>query len=165
MNHRIMSYPSGASTGTIVAGTGVASVNTANLFYPTAVYFDSPSNSLVIANYGANNVVRWTLGANSWTLIGGSMNGSSGNTSALFAGPVGITMDPMGNIYVADMINTRIQLFLVGQSNATTIAGSTGVYGANSTLINRPYWVALDNQLNLYVSDTYNDRIQRFSRY
>ena len=71
----------------------------------------------------------------------------------------------MGNVYVADMSNHRMQLFVVGQSDGITIAGVTGISGANSTLLYRPYSVALDNQLNLYVSDTSNHRIQRFSRY
>jgi hypothetical protein len=74
-------------------------------------------------------------------------------------------MDPMGNIYIADTVNHRIQFFLSGQSNGTTIAGVTSVSGNNSTLIYYPYGVALDSQLNLYVVDTGNHRIQKFLRY
>jgi hypothetical protein len=66
----------------------------------------------------------------------------------------------MGNLYVADRDNHRIQFFLVGQSNGTTIAGITGISGTNSTLLNVPRSLALDNQLNLYVVDTSNHRIQ-----
>ena len=74
-------------------------------------------------------------------------------------------MDPMGKIYVADSANQRIQLFLAGQSTGITIAGISGVIGNSSTLLNYPFWPLLDNQLNLYVSDYLNFRVQKFNRY
>jgi DNA-binding beta-propeller fold protein YncE len=49
--------------------------------------------------------------------------------------------------------------------NGTTIAGVTGQSGISSTKLNQPYSVALDSQLNLYVADTGNNRIQTFLRY
>lgn len=54
---------------------------------------------------------------------------------------------------------------MIGQTVATTIAGVTSTSGSNSTLLNTPHAVRLDNQLNLYVTDTYNHRIQKFTRY
>jgi DNA-binding beta-propeller fold protein YncE len=71
----------------------------------------------------------------------------------------------MGNLYVADTGNNRIQLFLAGQTVATTIAGITGSPGSSSVQLNSPYSVRLDNQLNLYVADLTNNRIQKFLRY
>jgi len=76
-----------------------------------------------------------------------------------------VSLDPMGNIYVADMANHRIQVFLSGQSIGRTIAGITGINGPNATALNEPRWVTLDKQLNLYVSDTSNHRVQMFKRY
>lgn len=90
--------------------------------------------------------------------------GQSGVSSTLLNNPDGITLDPMGNLYVADANNHRIQLFLAGRWDAITIAGIFGISGSNSTLLNQPFWVILDNQLNLIVSDTSNNRVQkRFS--
>ena len=71
----------------------------------------------------------------------------------------------MGNIYVADRDNRRIQFFSMRQSNGTTVAGITGVTGANASLFNNPVSVVLDTQLNLYVSETTNHRVQKFIRY
>jgi hypothetical protein len=71
----------------------------------------------------------------------------------------------MGNVYVADRGNHRIQLFLTDQLVGTTIAGITGLHGPNSTMLDTPFSVALDSQLNLYVADTNNQRIQKFLRY
>lgn len=164
-NNRVMSYISGSLIGTVVAGGNGQGTSNIQLFQPTAIYFDSLSNGLVIVNFNSHNIVRWVLGANSWTLVAGSINGSLGSTSELLRYPMGLTFDPMGNLYVADRFNHRIQLFLNGQSNATTIAGVTGTSGSNSTLLRQPYALSLDNQLNLYVADTLNHRIQKFLRY
>ena len=125
--------------------------------------FDSSSSSFLIANYGAHTIVRWVLGATSWTLIAG-VPGSPGSTSEMLNSPLSVTLDYMQNMYVADSNNHRIQLFLAGQSNASTIAGVTGSAGNASNKFNLPYWAILDDQLNLFVSDTYNHRVQRFQR-
>ncbi|CAF4490181.1 unnamed protein product [Rotaria socialis] len=162
-NWRIMQYASGASTGTLVAGGNGLGTSTNQLATPTGIYFDSSSSSFVIANYLGHNIVRWVLGASNWTLITGSTIGISGNSSTMLYKPMGLTVDYIGNIYVADTFNHRIQLFLAGQSNGTTIAGITGVCGTDADKLCLPRAVALDSQLNIYVADTGNNRIQKFS--
>ncbi|CAF4125113.1 unnamed protein product [Adineta steineri] len=164
-NHRIMQYLLNASSGTVVAGGNGAGSGITQLAYPYGFTFDSSSNSLLIANAQNNNIVRWVLGASNWTLVIGSPTGLSGNTSTLLSQPIGITLDPLGNIYVADSGNHRIQFFVAGQSNGTTIAGVTGSPGISQNQLNYPCWVIVDNQLNLYVSDTSNNRVQFFSYY
>ncbi|CAF3716204.1 unnamed protein product [Rotaria sp. Silwood1] len=164
-NSRIMLYLSGASSGTVIAGGNGPGTNATQLKNPVGLYFDSLSNSLVIANHAACNILRWVIGETSWTLLAGSINGTVGNTSTLMNLPVDITFDPMGNMYVADRNNHRIQLFMVGQSDGITIAGVTGISGDNATLLNRPWSIKLDSQLNLYVADSNNHRIQKFLRY
>ncbi|CAF0930536.1 unnamed protein product [Adineta steineri] len=164
-NNRVMGYRPGNITGFVVAGNNGAGGNYTQLNGPIAIYFDSLTNSILIANFNRHNIVRWTLGANNWTLVVGSINGLPGSTSTLLFAPTGLTLDPMGNLYVADLANHRIQLFLNGEMNATTIAGKTGQLGNDSMSLNQPYTIALDNQLNLYVADNQNHRIQKFLRY
>ncbi|CAF1495050.1 unnamed protein product [Adineta steineri] len=160
-----MGYRPGNTTGFVVAGNNGAGGNYTQLNGPIAIYFDSLTNSVLIAIFNSHNIVRWTLGANNWTLVVGSINGLPGSTSTLLFTPTGLTLDPMGNLYVADLANHRIQLFLNGEMNATTIAGKTGQLGNDSMSLNQPYTIALDNQLNLYVADNHNHRIQKFLRY
>ncbi|CAF5162608.1 unnamed protein product, partial [Rotaria magnacalcarata] len=66
--------------------------------------------------------------------------------------------------YVADTNNHRVQLFLSGQFNGTTIAGVTAVSGSAVNKLNSPQSLTLDSNLNLYVADTSNNRIQYFQR-
>lgn len=160
-----MSYTLSTTVGTLVAGGNGAGNSNMQLNDPRGLYFDSPTNSLIIANRGTNNVIRWVIGASNWTLVAGNIDGSIGNDSIGFNNPWDVTLDPMGNIYVADRYNHRIQFFQAGQTNGTTIAGVTGLSGTSSTRLNEPLSIALDSQLNLYVADTQNNRIQKFTRY
>ena len=162
-NHRIVTYAKNATNGTVVFdGPGL---NTTQVSYPVGIYLDHLSNSLLIANFGANNVVRWIRMEDRWTLMVGDMNGIANSTSTTLRGPTDMILDPMGNMYVADRDNQRIQLFMSGEYVGKTIAGTTGVSGTNASLLKSAWCVKLDNQLNLYVADSSNHRIQKFLRY
>ena len=161
--HRIVSYPSGR----VVAGGNGAGAGSTQLYNPYGLIYDSISDSLLISNYDVSTLVRWVVGdSQSTSMIGNaSAPDGGGSTSLLLNRPVGVTMDPMGNIYVADSDNHRIQFFVAGQSNGTTLVGTTGVPGLAANQLNSPYWVEFDSQLNMYVSDTLNHRVQKFLRY
>jgi len=165
VNNRIMSYVLGNNSGTLLFGFNGGGNNNTQLSSPRGLHFDILTNSLVIANFGVNKIVRYVLGSSFWTLIAGDISGASGTTPALFRNPIEATLDPMGNLYVADRNNNRIQFFYAGQLNASTIAGITRVNGTNATTLAAPWSLRLDSQLNLYVADTYNHRIQKFLRY
>ena len=57
-NHRVMHYSFNASAGTVAAGGNGAGTNNTQLNYPIGMYFDTISNSLIIANYNSHNIVR-----------------------------------------------------------------------------------------------------------
>ena len=160
-----MRYTEGNNTGVLVAGGNGRGNNINQLNYPLAIYFESVSNSLIIANTGSHNIVRWRIGESNWTLITGNLNGSVGNSPSSFFNPYGLTVDPMGNLYVADTSNHRIQFFSLGQTEGRTIVGIANVAGYNPMLLAAPYGITFDNQLNLYVADTWAHRVQKFLRY
>lgn len=160
-----MSYPSGVRNGTLlIGGLGFGTIAT-QLCYPGGIYYDSFANNLVIANFGCHNIVRYVFGATNWTLVAGNINAIPGTDSASLYNPMDVTLDPMGNIYVADRANHRIQFFADGAVNGTTIAGMSGVSGNSTTTLTAPWGVGLDSQLNVYVADTLNHRVQKFLRY
>lgn len=149
-----MSY---SSRNTVVGGNGPG--NSSNqLNGPIGLLFD------FISNWKSHLVVRWNLADSHWTLLAGSP-GLYGRTPSLLREPAGLALDPMGNLYVADSVNSRVQLFKEGYTDGETIAGIPGVFAPNATTLSRPIWVQLDDQLNLYVSDFNNNRIQKFFRY
>ena len=164
-NHRIMSYAKGATSGTLLLGGQGIGTNNTQVSSPVGLYLDLFTNSLVITNYGAHNIVRYVLGTNSWSLIAGDINGIQGTIPTRLSYPTDAILDPMGSLYVADRDNNRIQFFYDNHFNGTTIAGITGVSNLNGTTLNGPRSLTLDNQLNLYVADANNNRIQKFFRY
>lgn len=164
-NHRIMQYLSGASSGTVIAGGNGPGRANNQLSNPCGFTYDPATDSLIIVNRDAHNIVRWVLGATSWTLLAGSASGNSGATSTLLSGPFHIKLDPFQNIYVVDIENHRIQFFYANQSVGITIAGVTSTPGVSANLLNRPHGLTLDSQLNLYVADFGNNRVQRFRRF
>lgn len=163
--YRIFQFQQNNLWGNIVAGGNGNGLNTNQLREPYAVYYDSLTNSLLIANAASHNIVRWVIGEKNWTLIMGTLTGSSGNSATRFWSPSDVMLDPMGNMYVVDRFNYRLQFFQVDKSNGTTIAGITGVRGINASLFYEPISMTLDSQLNLYVVDAGNHRIQKFMRY
>ena len=164
-NDRVMRYSEGNNTGVLVAGGNGRGNNTNQLSYPMGIYFESSSNSVLIANRFEHNIVRWRIGDSDWTLVAGNLNSTRGNSPSSLNNPHGLTVDPMGNLYVADTVNQRIQFFSVGETEGRTIAGITGVAGHNSMLLREPHAITFDNQLNLYVADTWANRVQKFLRY
>ena len=149
----------------VVAGGNGAGINRTQIWSPTGIYFDWISQSIYVASFNGHYILRWFLGGTSWVVAAGYGNGTAGSNSDALSSPRHVTIDPMGNMYVVDRGNHRIQFFKVGETVGTTIAGVTGVAGDNATLLNVPRSIRLDSQLNLYVVDAANDRIQKFVRY
>jgi sugar lactone lactonase YvrE len=82
---------------------------------------------------------------------------SSGSGDGQFLLPSGLTVDPTGNLYVADTSNHRIQVFDAG--GFKTKWGTNGVAPGQ---VRSPIGAAADGAGNVIVADTGNDRIQRF---
>jgi len=161
-----MSFKSIWSNGTVVlGGINGSGPNRTQLPVPYGVHFDYISNSLLVSVHDTNAVIRYVLDADSYTHVAGNINGSAGATSTSLNNPRGVTMDPMGHIYVVDTRNNRIQFFDHDGSDGVTIAGFSGLGNNNATALNAPRAVRLDTQLNLYVADTNHHRIQKFLRY
>jgi sugar lactone lactonase YvrE len=62
-----------------------------------------------VADMNNHRVMRWCKGAKEGTIVVGG-NGK-GKQSNQFNGPVGLSFDRQGNLYVADYWNRRIQKF------------------------------------------------------
>ena len=163
-NIRVVRYFPNSTSEIVAGGTSCGNAKT-QLCNPTGVYFEAVTNSVIISDYTRNSVLRWIIGTNEWIRLAGNVSMIGGNTSVELYGPEGIGVDVIGNLYVPDRFNNRIQFFPVGQFDGLTIAGVTGLSGSNALLLSWPMEVIVDNQLNLYVSDTNNHRVQKFLQY
>ena len=103
------------------------------------------------------------------TIAGTGTAGSSGDggaaTSAQLGYPYGVSVDISGNVYIADRNNNKIRM-VTKTGIITTIAGTgtAGSYGdggaATSAQLNWPYGVSVGMSGNVYITDTYNNKIR-----
>ena len=106
------------------------------------------------------------------TLVGNGVAGFSGDggpiAGAQLSGPQGIAVDSAGNIYIADVGNSRIRkIDTSGNINTVAGNGTAGYAGdgaaATAAELNKPSGIALDSQGNLYIADTVNQVVRKVS--
>ncbi|CAF4724417.1 unnamed protein product, partial [Rotaria sp. Silwood1] len=90
------------------------------------------------------------------------ISGVPGNGSDKLNTPYDATLDYLNTLYIADANNNRIQKYLIGTSNGTTVCGN-GTSGSSSNQLSSPSYVLVDSNGNIRVADTFNQRIQLFS--
>jgi len=105
------------------------------------------------------------------TIAGTGLSGYSGDgipaTTAKLYNPTDVAVDAAGNVYIADLFNSRVRKVDAVTGIITTVAGNgTGGYSgdggaATSAEINDAEYIAIDCQDNLYISDSNNERIRK----
>ncbi len=181
LNHRIRKISTSGIVSTI-EGSGIAGLLNgtgiiARFNYPRGIAVDSLDNiyiadswnhrirkidgiSYAVSTYagGGNNIGVSSVG----DLVDGS------DTVARFYTPSGLTIDNIGNLYVADPFNHRIRKIGASQY-VTTLAGSgptgpgNGGFAdgnANIARFNTPTDLFWSIKGDLYIGDTYNNRIR-----
>jgi YVTN family beta-propeller protein len=144
-----------------------------SLYQPDGVVVDKSGN-LYVADLQNSRVLFYPAGSTTATRVygqGGSFSTGTQNASGINANslnnPVGLALDSSGNLYVADWNNNRVLFYPAGSTTATRVYGQGGLFSTNSAnnggvsaaSLNGPQSVALDSNSNLYVADTYNNRV------
>ena len=164
-NHRVMRYLTNSTSGmngTLVAGGNGPNITGISLNLPWGIqYLPAVSNALFITNSGGHSVMRWIPGAASGVFIGG-LSGFAGSVLTLLRQPMGIKVDTHLNMYVVDSGNHRVQILCNNNRTGRTIIGITGNASNSTTQLNLPRGIAFDSAMNMYISDTGNNRIQKF---
>src|SRR5262249_13459435 len=157
---------------------GDGELNTdAQLNGPTGLEMDGP-NFIYVADTG-NHIIRKTLltgttpnpiatVAGTPSLAGGSGDGGRA-VSATLDNPIGVRVDPAGDIYISDNTKHVIRLVnvasgMISTSVGTGAAGFSGDGGlATSAQLNNPSNILVDENENLYIADTQNGAIRKVS--
>jgi len=104
------------------------------------------------------------------TYAGTGTAGAAGDggsaTSAQLNNPVGVAVDALGNVFIADTNNHRVRIVdasgVISTLAGTGVAGFSGDGGpASAAQLNTPSGVAFDLNGNLLIADTNNSRIRR----
>jgi uncharacterized protein YjiK len=170
-NHRIRKITS-AGVVTTFAGSGTATYldatgTNAGFNQPLGIALDQNGN-LYIADQANNRIRKITSGGVVTTLAGSGTATflDATGTNAGFNQPNSVSLDSVGNIYIADYTNHRIRK-ITSTGVVTTLAGSgTASYGdgtgTNSGFSN-PIGIEADYMGNVYVADTNNHRIRKIT--
>ena len=160
-----------AGGGTGVLGDGGLATS-ATLSYPTCVSsVDAFGNIYIADTY--NHRIRKIASGTITTVAGNGTPAYSGDagpaTLASLDHPTGVSIDTLGNIYIADTGNHRIRKVDYSSGTITTVAGTgTGTYSgdygpATSASLYYPYGVSVDASGNIYIADKYNHRIRKIT--
>ncbi len=168
-----------ASTGLIqsIAGTGVAGYNGDNIpavqaqvYYPIGIYGDAAGNIYFsdLGNYRIRKIVAST--GNIVTVAGTGTPGYNGDnisaTTAEIFEVYGVYVDQAANLFFGDYGNGRVREVVASTGLIQTVAGNSviGFSGdggpATSAMLSFVADVGGDFAGNLYIADTYNNRIR-----
>jgi len=189
-NNRVLIYNSPFSTGesgNVVLGqadftTGTSGLTAATFNQPANIAEDSAGN-IYVGDTLNNRVLQFqppfsngmsaSLAIGQPDFVTGTPNTTQNGLGALTplnGGPVGLAFDGSGNLWVADFGNSRILQFkppfatgmnaslVLGQTDFTSGAGATTNSGLRG-----PESIAFDASGDLWVSDTYNNRVLEFA--
>jgi uncharacterized protein (TIGR03437 family) len=175
-NHRIRRIGTDGKIATVM-GTGQPNFSgdggpgdQGAIFYPEGVAVDNAGN-LYVADTFNHRIRRLSTQGILTTVVGNGTPTFRGDGGAALTAslnyPRGVSVDPSGNILIADSINNRIRM--VRDGVIRTIAG-TGLFGdagddgpATQALFRYPRAVISDGSGGYLVLDTDNHRIRRLT--
>lgn len=162
------------SSGNFISKIGAPGTGTGQLNSPVDLAFDNSGN-MYVTNSGNSNIVELSgNGAfvkqwgsycpfnNPSLSIGNCVDPDGPGPLVLgdgqFNDPNGIAVDGLGNVYVADMDNNRVEIF----DSSGHFIDKFGSFGSNSSQFADPSGITVSNSGNVHVADMNNNRVQIF---
>ncbi|UPT69690.1 MAG: T9SS type A sorting domain-containing protein [Flavobacterium sp. JAD_PAG50586_2] len=153
-----------SGTGSFGAVNGAASV--ATFKYPEGIAVDAAGN-VFVADVTNNCIRKITSTGDTSTYAGsatrGLENGQTG-TMAMFNMPVSVAVTSAGVTYVIDDFNSCIRKVTSNGIVSTFVGNEVTGYAdgqGTSAYFNNPKGMAIDAAGNIYVADTFNNRIRK----
>ncbi|MBN1841374.1 MAG: hypothetical protein JW883_03705 [Deltaproteobacteria bacterium] len=122
--------------------------------------------NIYIAEYGRQRIRKVDTNGIITTVAGGggSLDDGIPAVEAQLSSVYGVAVDASGDIYIADTYNHKVRK-VDTNGIITTVAGGGGSLGdggpAVEAHLSRPYGVAVDTSGNIYIADTYQNRIRK----
>ncbi|CAF0778304.1 unnamed protein product [Adineta ricciae] len=147
-NLRVVKWSTANMNGIIVLNANGTGYGANQLSTPAGMFIDMNTSFIWLADTQNSRIVRWES-----PTIGIIVCGSNGSNSDQFFRPFGLFIDQSDSntLYVADTYNHRVQRWLSGAKNGTTVAGQTGLPGYSLDLLYYPTSVTGDANKNLYI--------------
>jgi len=149
-NYRIVEWKKNVGNGRIVAGGNGYGNRSDQLNRPLSVIVDHKNNSLIICDYGNQQVVRWSR-----------QNGVKPEIIISNITCYDLAMDKNDYLYVSDSDKHEVRQWKIGENNGTVIAGDNGI-GNDLNQFNGPRHIYVDQNDSVYISDHYNHRVMKW---
>lgn len=163
MNARVLQWRLRYPQGSLFPNNGMIAPR---LSFPTAIRKNPLTNLLYVSDQQAGCIVAWSNDSTSGQIVAG--NCTLGSGPYMFGVVWGFDIDNTSqNLYVVDSTNCRIEKWPIYSSSRTlrgyTVAGGNGCSSASNQL-NSTHSVYVSKLTgDLYISDTGNNRIQKWS--
>ncbi|CAF1427266.1 unnamed protein product [Adineta steineri] len=167
-NHRVQKFINGTTHAITIAGlTESPGCSLKQFNYPRGFAFDPTDTFMYIADRSCHRVVRFSTSSTSGTdrvLAAGTAR--PGNTSKALNGPWSIWyLSSINNdLLIVNHDGNSVIRWPVGGTSGTFVAGLPGSTCSNSTCFSGPTDVKIDADLNMYVVDEKNHRVQMFCK-
>lgn len=122
------------------------------------------NGTVYVLNYSFHAIQEIATDGTVSTLAGSGSSGSADGTGteASFKNPLGITVDPAGNLFVIDKNHLVRKITTAGV--VTTLAGNGAGYAdgtGTAAQFNNPHGIVADSEGNLFITDYGNYRIRK----
>ncbi|CAF4009455.1 unnamed protein product [Adineta steineri] len=149
-NKRLVEWAPNATSGTLLI-----SDSRLNNAYDVLLAPNS-SNQIYISTQLNHAIYLWTFGASTPSMTLQTVN----DIQSTLGNPMGMVLDPYGNLYVADRNNDRVVMYCANSTVGIVVAEDNN----SGPSLREPMALAFDSELNLYVVTENNDQVVKLSR-
>jgi sugar lactone lactonase YvrE len=164
-NYRVKKWSIDRTNPIIIAGITGSQGNSTSLTtfsYSDYLYVDN-YDYIYVADKFNSRVLRFmsnSMSGSPGIVVAG--NGTAGSDANQLYMPAGMYVDNTRALYIADMLNHRIQKWAWGLWYGVTVAGS-GRAGNSLTQLNQPRAIIIDSNSYMYILDGANNRVLRWA--